>query len=83
MPKRGRLGQHPMVHKGFWNSWSAHGVKDRVMAFLAELVAASKLPVSSWHVYITGGNPRWTCVNSAGLSVVVNCQPQISPDLRI
>ena len=57
MPKRGHwwLGQRPLVHKGFWHSWSAHGVGDRVMEFLAQLLADSKLAPADWHVYITGG----------------------------
>ena len=56
MPKRGLfcLGRRPLVHKGFWRSWSAHGVRDRVMDFLGSLLTKSKLPTAEWHVYITG-----------------------------
>ena len=54
MPKRGHLWRRPLVHKGFWHSWSAHGVGDRVMDFLARLLADSKLAPADWHIYITG-----------------------------
>ena len=56
MPKRGHLwlGRRPMVHEGFWRSWSARGVGDRVIAFLAQLLADNKLTPADWHVYITG-----------------------------
>ncbi|KAK9906400.1 hypothetical protein WJX75_001237 [Coccomyxa subellipsoidea] len=56
MPKRGRrwLGRRPLVHKGFWRSWSAQSVGDRVVMFLAQLLADSKLAPADWHVYITG-----------------------------
>ncbi|CAL8462126.1 g1657 [Coccomyxa elongata] len=48
------LGRRPMVHKGFWRSWSAHGVGDRVLEFLGKLLANSKLAPADWHVYLTG-----------------------------
>ncbi|EIE24300.1 alpha/beta-hydrolase [Coccomyxa subellipsoidea C-169] len=56
VPKRGRfwLGRRPLVHKGFWRSWSAHGIGDRVMDFIGSLLVDSKLPAADWHVYITG-----------------------------
>ncbi|BDA45987.1 probable lipase at C-terminar half [Coccomyxa sp. Obi] len=56
VPVRGHwwLGRRPMVHKGFWRSWSAHGVRDRVLDFLRKLLADSKLAPADWHVYLTG-----------------------------
>jgi hypothetical protein len=56
MPRRGHmwLGRRPLVHKGFWRSWTAHGVGDRVIKFLAQLLADSKLAPADWRVYITG-----------------------------
>lgn len=57
MPVRGVwwLGQRPLVHKGFWRSWSAHGVADQVVDFLARLLAGTKLAPADWRVYLTGG----------------------------
>ncbi len=57
VPVRGQwwLGRRPMVHQGFWRSWSAHGVGDRVLDFLGKLLADSKLAPADWHVYLTGG----------------------------
>ncbi|BDA45990.1 probable lipase [Coccomyxa sp. Obi] len=56
IPRRGRwwLGRRPKVHKGFWRSWSAHGVADRVLDFLGSLLADSKLAPANRHVYLTG-----------------------------
>jgi hypothetical protein len=55
MPKRGRrwLGRRPLVHKGFWRSWSS-GVRDSVLDFVAGILNGSKLPAADWRVYITG-----------------------------
>lgn len=71
MPKRGHmwLGRRPLVHKGFWRSWTAHGVGDRVIKFLAQLLADSKLAPADWRVYITGD-----------VSDVLSCQNISCPD---
>ena len=56
MPVRGRwwLGGRPLVHRGFWEAWSAHGVGDKVLEHVGAILKSSKLPVSDWTVLLTG-----------------------------
>jgi hypothetical protein len=56
MPKRGRrwLGRQPLVHKGFWRSWSTSGVGDRVLEHIRGITRGSKLPAADWKVFVTG-----------------------------
>jgi hypothetical protein len=79
MPKRGRrwLGRRPLVHKGFWRSWSAQSVGDRVVMFLAQLLADSKLAPADWHVYITGA-PIPTQIPSSDITLDAVCMQCIA-----
>ena len=55
-PKRGvkLLGTRPMVHKGFWRSWSSQGVRDRVFDTIAQIMASEGTLAHSMEVLLTG-----------------------------
>ncbi|CAL5227823.1 g10851 [Coccomyxa viridis] len=55
-PKRGLkcMGTRPMVHKGFWRSWSSHGVRGRVFDTVAQIMAAQGRLTKSMEVLLTG-----------------------------
>ena len=55
-PKRGvkLLGTRPMVHKGFWRSWSSQGVRDRVFDTIAQIMASQGRLAHSVEVLLTG-----------------------------
>lgn len=69
LPRRGRwwLGGRPLVHRGFWQSWSAHGVGDRVISYIGGILKNSKLPAADWTVYLTGDMTHLACMDPISL----------------
>ena len=55
-PKRGAklLGTRPMVHKGFWRSWSSQGVRDRVLDTVSQIMASQGRLAHGMEVLLTG-----------------------------
>ena len=49
-PKRGSalLRKRPMVHKGFWLSWSSKGVRDRVFDTIAQIMGSQGKLQTAW-----------------------------------
>ena len=48
------MGTRPMVHKGFWRSWSSHGVRSRVLDTIARVMAAQGRLAQRMEVRLTG-----------------------------
>ena len=46
-----------MVHKGFWQSWSSKGVRDRVLDTVAQIMASQGKLAHSMEVLVTGKHP--------------------------
>ena len=58
-PKRGSMlmRKRPMVHKGFWLSWSGKGVRDRVFDTIAQIMASQGKLAQGMEVLLTGKQP--------------------------
>ena len=77
-----------MVHKGFWHSWSTHGVRSRVCDTIADIMAAQGRLACSVEVLLTGRHPPltlalgWTKAPSASplhaLDIIRACRTALS-----
>lgn len=58
-PHRGRwfLATHPMVHKGFLQTWKANQLSERVLQRVLSIVDAGSVPSDAFEIFLTGMFP--------------------------
>ncbi|BDA48303.1 probable lipase at C-terminar half [Coccomyxa sp. Obi] len=74
-PRRGHwwLASLPLVHSGFYYSWTANGLNRRVIAHVQEIVAASGLKAGNIRVLLTGHSLGGALAALAAHDLVTHC----------